>query len=857
MTDKEKILILAGLFHDIGKFHQRCIDSREYHQSIGSKLIDDLKDLVLPILGNSESNLDKLKELIKNHHNKNSNDSFVKILQKADYLSASQRVEFENDKELEDRWSHKYLCSIFSKIRLNSNDDVSPRYYKHEYLIKKNYNALIPKYKTEDEAKILSFKYNDYHWKEFLSDLKTILENYSDENDFDTLVNILLILFEKYLWCIPDFTGSSETDISLFNHLKDTTAFAHSLFLTKKDNNSDTNLNLIVGDIPGIQNYIFDVLNKKAAKLLRGRSIFIQILSRNFATVFLKQFGLTETNLIMLAGGKFYILAPDTPDFNTLIKNSLYIIENYLINTFHYELRFNYATQIFDYEKLLSGEISFGDIIEKANEELNENKKIIFSDKLFNMNNKNKFIFENDFMDNIDADSNKIKCAFTDKPILKGDEKLITIDEKKVYINKQALNEFIIGDRVIRNNTIIQMDVNNIDINPNEIYDLKDIKKITGANKILLNPDLDDLIHLKKDDLKLLKNTRFIEVANFVSKDKSQSVMNKDKSQSVMNKDKSQSVMDFEEMSKNNIGAEYLTLIKGDIDNLGLIMAYGLELDTNEKNYSGISRITTLSNNLKYFFSFFFNGFLKDKTIDFSDNSKNNLSEDSFVYTIFAGGDDMMLICPQSFALNLLNNFNNIFKDFVCDNPEIHITYSFTHFKHSTPVRLVADFSDGNQDMAKAKDIKFAEIEETINSKPDCFKDTQNKNSLFIFDSIIDNSDIENLIEYVENIVKWGIIKDKGQEVLSSGMIRNLLTITENIKEYREKNETRNLIWHPHLTYLVNRNLKDKSGNYKFSDSEFTEFIDSILSISKYESEMKIENLLYPALCSAVYKLRN
>ncbi|MBK8549854.1 MAG: hypothetical protein IPL53_01880 [Ignavibacteria bacterium] len=45
------------------------------------------------------------------------------------------------------------------------------------------------------------------------------------------------------------------------------------------------------------------------AKILRGRSIFVEVLTRNFASKILDKLGLTECNLIMLAGGKFYIVA--------------------------------------------------------------------------------------------------------------------------------------------------------------------------------------------------------------------------------------------------------------------------------------------------------------------------------------------------------------------------------------------------------------------------------------------------------------------------------------------------------------------------------------------------------------------
>src|SRR5690606_11242189 len=122
----------------------------------------------------------------------------------------------------------------------------------------------------------------------------------------------------------------------------------------------------------GIQNYIFNVVNRKPAKILRGRSIFVQILTRNFATLFLKELKLTEANLIMLAGGKFYIAAPDTNLFKEKFEEVKAQIEEYLYEEFRMELSFNCAYQSFNYEDLKNHEKTFGQIVEEASHKLLE-----------------------------------------------------------------------------------------------------------------------------------------------------------------------------------------------------------------------------------------------------------------------------------------------------------------------------------------------------------------------------------------------------------------------------------------------------------------------------------------------------
>jgi len=291
MTAEEKSLIIGALFHDIGKFEQRCTNEKTRHEQLGYRLLTDLEEQFTKILGDSGA-FNTCRNLILNHHNRENNDKLINYLKEADYLSASERVEFsEPDADLYEKWSHKFLSSLFSKIYLNNPDGKQIRYYEQKLLTEKNYKILIPEYDNENDIKESGHKYNSTVFDNFRKELKAVLEFYEKEEDFYSLINLLLILFEKYMWCVPDFTGSELTDISLFNHLKDVTGISHATFKSDKENN---NLNLIIGDLPGIQKYIFNVANKNPAKALRGRSIFVQNFNKAICNDYVKQIGLNR-----------------------------------------------------------------------------------------------------------------------------------------------------------------------------------------------------------------------------------------------------------------------------------------------------------------------------------------------------------------------------------------------------------------------------------------------------------------------------------------------------------------------------------------------------------------------------------
>lgn len=837
MEVNEKILLLGSLFHDIGKFEQRCTGNKtDRHTVLGEKFLadPDIRERLISIV-NNEDNYNEIKKIVKEHHNRSA-DGLVSNCRIADHISAGERVEKEENEQGGIDWGHYHLASIFSKIRLTNDTKTDLTYYEQELLVKDNYKAIIPKYYNEKDAKesFSTYRNKGDVFEQFTKDFKAVLSFYKGEEDFNTLLNILLVLFEKYMWCIPDFTGSSQTDISLYNHLKDVAGISHALYLNK----GSEELNLVIGDMPGIQKYIFNVINSKPAKILRGRSIFVQVFTRMLASIMLEEFGLTDASLIMLAGGKFYILAPNNEEFKIRYDKVIERIERILAEKYNYMLGFASGYYTFNYKDLLRDKetkksiITFGDIIDRASYNLLEGRNKLFGKRLFNENIERNFVFNDiHFTDNSEEESDGIKCKVTDMPIIKGRESKIKVSyldeqgkyqEESIKVDKQVKTEYNIGEKITKaSNIVLEL--------TDDISEVINVSKLSGYSKspnkrIILNPKLEELLkeeNLKKD---IMRSAYILEVASYVSLE-------------------DEHVMEFESMTKKNEGAEYLTLLKGDIDNLGLIMSTGLVADKEEEDLTSISRTTTLSNHLKYFFSYFINGFLQE----WDQSNKSESSEgksDQYIYTVFAGGDDLMFITPHSASLKLLKELNDNFTKFTSNNKEVHISYSLTNFKHHTPIRLVADMAEENQEKAK-KDV----VDEMIFSKD------KNKASFRIFNTNLKNDDLENLILHIEEMVKW--IENSKDSRFTQGVLRNLLYFGYVIKQFEETNDAKFLLWHPKLVYMINRLLKKDEINYH--DKEVGEFIEKVKLLNKnkdYEAKL-LEKMLLALTSSVIYKTRN
>lgn len=94
-------------------------------------------------------------------------------------------------------------------------------------------------------------------------------------------------------------------DIPLFDFIKTSSAILHCL------ESGNGKLRLAGGSISGIQSYLYDIVSKRAGKLLKGRSFYLQLLSDSLAERFLEWFELSDAHIVYSSGGGFYVLMPD------------------------------------------------------------------------------------------------------------------------------------------------------------------------------------------------------------------------------------------------------------------------------------------------------------------------------------------------------------------------------------------------------------------------------------------------------------------------------------------------------------------------------------------------------------------
>lgn len=312
-----EIVCLAGLLHDLGKFWQRTQRVRTSHEEYGRRFVEqEFRGYFMPCG-------DDLAHAIAHHHQPRLTRDIEKQVALADRLSA-------NEREKEDRSQEEPACTPL--LAVLSRPPIAPQGTAEKAfplctLSSDSADAVFP---TESAAA----GPDGYRtlWDGFRAEFASLVgERGYRSADFATLAALL----RKYTSRMPSATPwegdgrRTVPDISLYDHLKTTAAIAACVARELGPDELDPLLfavaarepehgelldkplcALLKGDLSGTQDFLYLLTSKGAARGLRGRSFYLQLLTETIASWLLRQFQLPVTNLLFVGGGHFYLLLP-------------------------------------------------------------------------------------------------------------------------------------------------------------------------------------------------------------------------------------------------------------------------------------------------------------------------------------------------------------------------------------------------------------------------------------------------------------------------------------------------------------------------------------------------------------------
>ena len=840
MSNEEKYLkeqvVLAALVHHIGLFFHRVDPDKtvlehteKFCEELYSCLPSEKKNIAFGLITLEEKPPQLWKQLATESDDLSEEHKFLKELIHTAYeFAISEQKATENGRG-------DYLQSLLECVNLAKEES---RESKHclplQALSLENtiYPVLIKENTKEDYKKLVK-----EFWKAFYKMPK--FKEFSD-NTFRHLTYNLLSLFERFFSQVPaSETPNSPSDISLFDHLRIKAAIAEGLYEFHKDkfehatledfkSESEVKWLLVCGDFSGIQKFIYNIALKNAAKALRGRSLYIQLLCDAISQHLTQKLGLFPTSRIYSSGGKFYLLIP-TKYLNAL-KIEVTKVNQWLLRSFRGLVFLGIGSAGICAKDFHGG--NMGERWKEANENLMKDRQQRFKAVMGKTKNSLKEFFSP--MDlHFSAEINQQFCSVcgrddkatwlkekvdaeqgTSRVICRQCELMEQLGKALIHLNPDTINYFFWDwnrgqqfdclktlakkqkrFRIFASDLYVieEGDVKNLaeeDITANDSYFLEKVNDVHYSDF----PD---------DFPKINMNVGFRFVGVWDTKKQSdleKLIQEQPEKSSHSEKvdDKDKSGFDFEQFAKLSEGIPRVGILRMDVDNLGQVFVNGLNFKDNEMG--SLSRVATLSRQLNLFFSGHLNQLLK----------KYQRTQ-----IIYAGGDDLFLIGSWNELPEVACTIRNKFEDYCAGNPNFTLSGGMAMVAGKYPIYRAAALAGDQEE--KAKHIKEYSVENCKKQK-DAFSFLETPIPWAMYD------EVRQFRELIESIIEESgnrAIIDRLREVVLSMKKFELLSK----KEDKTMDDFQELImyqkWRWRLIYNLARmkdrqeNLQDKLENVK------------------------------------------
>jgi len=809
------IYAVAGLLHDIGKFGQRADVSVEKstllsqqdknlasqicnttqggwysHQhviwtaSFIEKYIEKFKKVGLV---DGSENVNNLSNLAAYHHRPSSPEQ--RIITLADWWSSGLDRNDQIGIDYNEEWKKDKFRSVPSASLFNNlNGYKTDRTLGYPAQKFNTGETIFPKPTDELDNKPLYGKL----WKQFENDFEKL-----PDRDTNSFIFSLYHLLKLYTWYIPAST-MEYPDISLFEHLKTTGAFAYCIAAYLKENpeavKSDNNYKLVIekghypiqlvcGDISGIQSFIYNISNKSAVKSLKGRSLYVQLLAETIAQELLEESGASVINMVYAAGGKFYILLPNTQAANNAIVQYKENLEKNLWDRHKGMISVNIASIAFSMQpdnrklKVVTTENpsaqNVGDLWFQLSQKTAEQKKKKFQSVLLN---------QFDLFEPYGTGGNVDVCSVTGEEIIASKElKLDPLDaeqnnEEVLYVSAAVKEQIKLGKSLANHQYLAQMRIegnDSIKVGLNShwqlISGLKDIEQ-NQVKKLILS-DWDTEIDLVPNQYPVNSNALGFRlyggsrVAIYKSEHRNKT---------------------FEEIAGVIEGEEKesftrLAVLRMDIDNLGSLFMKGFEVLDNKglkENKASFSALATLSTQLDLFFSGYLN------TLRNADKYKDRVN------IVYSGGDDLFAVGRWSEIIAFAIEIKESFQKFVSGRTDISLSGGIVLVNPKFPIAKASDLAGDAEDKAKKHRILIDEIR-------------YDKNAITLFDIPLNwQYEMPFVQECKNDLVQW-IGRDK---CISKGLLMKIFSWYEIYKQKKPD-------WRWQSSYTLARMAADNKNN--------------------------------------------
>ncbi|GAB2596408.1 type III-A CRISPR-associated protein Cas10/Csm1 [Spirosoma areae] len=556
----------------------------------------------------------------------------------------------------------------------------------------------------------------------------------TDPSEGDTLWRVLgnelkiisglptALLADSWLYCLEKNAVTIPSriqhlpDVSLYDHLKSTAAIALCLYDYLKESskleriaieNDEELLLLIGGDLSGIQAFIYDIIGRSAAKNLKGRSFYLQLVVDSIVEHLLEGLNLRRANIVYSSGGGFYLLAPNTK----FTRQTLPILQQEIAAKLREEQGVKLYLAI-DSQPVGQHQVfgtdrnnTIGKVWGSLTEKLAAQKKRRFAQTLATTDYT--YFFE---PSEIGGESRGSRDAITNEEFRRDPT---TGKQEEDYPIGPADNQEEYNQRV-RKPTFEQIRLGRT-LRQSLQYIVKSNKLIAGWEKEELfgekidrhfNPlglgqyyyfvgegQTEKFSSLLKEDIDnvLIQRVNDTQSSDFQLPGSNQRYGFTFYGGNSIPRDEAGEPKYFEELTgPDSLNFKRLGILRMDVDNLGFLFKNGFS--TSKRTFS---RYSTLSRSLDYFFKGYLNK-IRENDSDFR----------KYTFILYAGGDDLFIVGKWDVILRFAQQIQTDFAAWTCGSDSLGISGGVAVVPPKFPIAKAADQSADEEKRAKNHDLK-------------------------------------------------------------------------------------------------------------------------------------------------------
>lgn len=651
-------------------------------------------------------------------------------------------------------------------------------------------------------------------WKRFWDELKA-LGRQAFNLSHRLYEEALLGLLERYTWAIPSSTLDSP-DISLFDHARTSTAVAACLYryheakgelddLKAIKDEQQPKFRFLAGDLSGIQNTLFSLQSqgvKGVNKILRARSFMMGAVSEAAVLRVLEALELPLCTVLQLAGGRFTVLVPDLDKLETIVDELRVHFDNWLLEKYTGTLAMNLVLSL-----PFSG-ASFRP--NPLREVVGQLAQAVEDGKQRPLSKCTHGVLRREYP--LEAACSSCGLRPAEPPVEDG------------YRCPTCRTELVLGRKLIRSGLLVwgrslprrwdPLEVLGLQLALLDGYPGEPFENILSVRRTNSQPtpipwavkSLANHIPLFKDQYEL-QDPRYAEVRD-------------EAPDAGPGNPKSFAHIAAEALEPETDGRyrgkAFLALLKADVDYLGFVFGFGLKRSRADEDRFTLSRLTQLSRMLDLYFTGYLKGLLHREFPD--------------TYTVYAGGDDLLLIGPWRQTLLLASRINETFRVYTGNNPNITLSAGLTLLKPNYPINRAV-----------------WEVEEYLAASK-----AQGRN---------------RVCALMEKPIPWERYKERLKDAdwihqrmhddppASTGFIYRILEIAREAEDVELRGDFRKAGWRSRLAYHLARNVKGRDAKEK--QSRIVEWLEHLGLDDQFKLTTKHPNIVDWRLPLAIALYRN